>query len=287
MKKYILAIPLFAMLLTACDPTTESEGSVSENMTTEKLEQAVTLTQLVANQNKFTYSTEPVTTVQILDPDGNILITGSNGAFDILPGGAELQNLTVRAMNQNGALIAIQKSYTVTEFIDVHPAWEFLCGDGSKEWTYDEEVLGGGWGNLGYKADPNFAETGAGKWWGCPPADLPGQLGGLGVSATGEETPDAFMTFKLSGKKIIKNTGSAVIGEGTFSFDMTATEGWEIGKFFTSEGAILFPYKINGGGFKPTTFDIMRLDDEKFILTYADAGTGQWGEATFWAFTAK
>ena len=69
------------------------------------------------------------------------------------------------------------------------------------------------------------------------------------VPATGEETPDAYMTFILSGKKIVKNTGSQTINEGTFSFDMTASDSWEIGKLYTSEGAILFPYMINGNGY--------------------------------------
>ena len=64
----------------------------------------------------------------------------------------------------------------------------------------------------------------------------------------------------LSGKKIAKNTGSQTINEGTFSFDMTASDSWEIGKLYTSEGAILFPYMINGNGYKPTEFDIMLLN---------------------------
>lgn len=121
----------------------------------------------------------------------------------------------------------------------------------------------------------------------APPADLTGQLEGLKVPATGEETPDAYMTFILSGKKIVKNTGSQTINEGTFSFDMTASDSWEIGKLYTSEGAILFPYMINGNGYKPTEFDIMLLNDKNLVLTYAASGTAQWGEATFWAFKAK
>lgn len=152
------------------------------------------------------------------------------------------------------------------------------------------EVLGGCWGNLGYKAASNaedFITNKNGIWWTCAPADLTGQLEGLKVPATGEETPDAYMTFILSGKKIVKNTGSQTINEGTFSFDMTASDSWEIGKLYTSEGAILFPYMINGNGYKPTEFDIMLLNDKNLVLTYAASGTAQWGEATFWAFKAK
>ena len=55
MKKYSIVISLFAMLLTACDPTVEEEGSIAASMTEAQLEQAATLMQTVEGQNKFTY----------------------------------------------------------------------------------------------------------------------------------------------------------------------------------------------------------------------------------------
>lgn len=54
MKKYSIVISLFAMLLTACDPTVEEEGSIAASMTEAQLEQAATLMQTVEGQNKFT-----------------------------------------------------------------------------------------------------------------------------------------------------------------------------------------------------------------------------------------
>ena len=57
MKKYSIVISLFAMLLTACDPTVEEEGSIAASMTEAQLEQAATLMQTVEGQNKFTYAT--------------------------------------------------------------------------------------------------------------------------------------------------------------------------------------------------------------------------------------
>ena len=47
MKKYSIVISLFAMLLTACDPTVEEEGSIAASMTEAQLEQAATLMQKV------------------------------------------------------------------------------------------------------------------------------------------------------------------------------------------------------------------------------------------------
>lgn len=79
MKKYSIVIPLFAMLLTACDPTVEEEGSIAANITEADLQARVALTQTTAGQNKFTFSTNPTLTVQVLDQDGAILATGNRG----------------------------------------------------------------------------------------------------------------------------------------------------------------------------------------------------------------
>lgn len=182
MKKYSIVISLFAMLLTACDPTVEEEGSIAASMTEAQLEQAATLMQTVEGQNKFTYATNPSTTVQILDPSGNILTTGTSGSFDLTPGGEESQTFTIRTINQDGSITSFQKTFSITTYVDVDPAWAYLCGDGEKVWTYDSEVLGGCWGNLGYKAASNaedFITNKNGIWWTCAPADLTGQLEGL------------------------------------------------------------------------------------------------------------
>ena len=49
----------------------------------------------------------------------------------------------------------------------------------------------------------------------------------------------------------------------------------------------LFPFKINGGGEKPTAFEILQLDGDHLKLVYAAPGTGGWAEATWWAFKKK
>lgn len=281
---------LIAGMMVSCDPMTESDPGMSANLTEADLQARVTLTQTVAGQNKFTYTTTPALTVQILNPSGGILTTGTSGSFDLTPGGDETQTFTIRAINQDGSITSRQETFTITTYVDVDPVWGYLCGDGEKVWTYDTELLGGCWGNLGYKAASSaedFVTNKSGIWWTCAPDGLTEQLEKLGSRATGEESADAFMTFILSGTQIIKSTGSNTINEGTFSFDMTASDSWEIGKLRTSEGAILFPYMINGGGYKPTEFDIMLVNDKNLVLTYAASGTAQWGEATFWAFKAK
>ena len=60
-----------------------------------------------------------------------------------------------------------------------------------------------------------------------------------------------------------------------------------MGNLHTDAGSILFPFKINGGGEKPTDFEIMELNGNDLMLIYAAEGTASWGEATWWAFKAK
>ena len=62
---------------------------------------------------------------------------------------------------------------------------------------------------------------------------------------------------------------------------------WAIGSLHTDAGSILFPFKINGGGEKPTDFEIMQLDGSHMKLIYVAPGTGSWSEATWWAFKKK
>ena len=62
---------------------------------------------------------------------------------------------------------------------------------------------------------------------------------------------------------------------------------WSLGTLETDPGSILFPFQINGGGYKPTSFEIMQLNGDKLKLIYVAEGTGAWSEATWWAFKKK
>lgn len=116
MKKYSIAIPLFAMLLTACDPTIEEEGSIAASITETDLQARVELTQTTVGQNKFTFSTNPTLTVQVLDQDGAILATGTEGSIIGTP---PLTALTVRAINQDGSIVSYSQDVTINEYVDV------------------------------------------------------------------------------------------------------------------------------------------------------------------------
>ena len=171
-----------------------------------------------------------------------------------------------------------------------------------KEWTWDTESFpylgwaGAVWGNLGYTPGDgdSFVNDANGIWWGCPPADLTGQLQHSDTgTATGEEDPNAYMVFDTDGQVATYDGSGNKIRGGAYELKFSATRqtkndvAWNFGTLETDPGVILFPFKINGGGTKPTDFDIVKLTADKMQLTYADAGTGSWSEATWWAFKAK
>ena len=158
MKKYSIAIPLFAMLLTACDPTIEEEGSIAASITETDLQARVELTQTTVGQNKFTFSTNPTLTVQVLDQDGAILATGTEGSIIGTP---PLTALTVRAINQDGSIVSYSQDVTINEYVDVPSIYKQLFGPeyNSRTWVWDTTDAPNYWGNGGYMSDsgPN--------WW--------------------------------------------------------------------------------------------------------------------------
>ena len=190
-------------------------------------------------------------------------------------------------------------------FKSVSDAEASLTGFDKKDWTWDTEFRedGGAWGNLGYSPDngETFAQNGNGIWWGCPPADLTGQLNHSDTgAATGEEDTNAYMTFDWkagtiksyaadgteirSGKFEIKDWNLGNRSNASVNGDVA---NWSMGTLNTTAGSILFPFKINGGGEKPTDFEILQLDNDHLKLIYAAPGTGSWSEATWWAFKKK
>ena len=87
-----------------------------------------------------------------------------------------------------------------------------------------------------------------------------------------------------SGKFAIQDWGN---GEKTVATVDGSITNWAYGKLNTDAGSILWPFKINGGGEKPTDFEIIELTSDNLKLIYAAPGTGGWGEATWWAFKKK
>lgn len=313
MKKQILLMVAALGVLTACDPSKDSISMPGDSgLTSEQLTSGFSVTQysdetyttVAADGNYFTFTTSPsrVVTVYQLDEDGvqNVLVSGvANGKFKIVPkrGNPSSQTFYFETKDFNGNTIKGSKTVNVYVPQELEPVVRWLASDahGSKTWKWDTEFREDGavWGNFGYAAGEDWT---GGIWWGTNPEGLTDQLqhSDTGV-ATGEENSGAKMVIFDDGNIICYDAGGNQIRKGKYSVSgwtgeksQASVDGsqsaWAYGTLTTTEGTILFPFKINGGGTKPTDFEILQLDANHLKLAYAAPGTGGWGEATWWAF---
>ncbi len=315
MKKIFLYSLAVLGLLTACDPSKDDVSAPGSSLNGDQLISGLTIKQYsdenrtteAADGNYFTFSTNPSRVVEIyqLDAEGakSTLVSGvASGNFKIVPkrGNSPEQTFYVRTLNYDGTEVVGQKNVTVFVPSELSQDVRLLASDayGSKIWTWDTEFRADGavWGNLGYSAGDDWT---SGIWWGAKPEDLTGQLqhSNTGV-ATGEESASAYMEFFDDGNIISYDAGGNQIRKGKYSVEgWTGTKShasmdgavanWSFGTLKTSEGAILFPFQINGGGTQPTDFEIVQLDASHLQLIYAAPNTGNWSEATWWAFKSS
>ena len=306
----IIALGLFA----SCDPSKDSIDA-PKSISVDDMNSGFTFKQCALDENgnyvdaadgNFIFYESPrVCTIYRLNSSGGEVVMAkgaSKGMFTFKPGRGSDPNQTfyVRARGYDGENVTIQRDIVLAVAGDLTYEQKLLCSNsGTKIWKWDTSFREDGavWGNLGYtpgSAD-TFINEGNGIWWGCPPEDLTGQLqhSDTGV-ATGEEDSRAFMVFSEDGSITTFDAGGNQIRNGSFEVKNFDAENpkvvndveWNIGTLATDAGTILFPFKINGGGTKPTEFEIIQLTPSKLKLIYADAGTGGWSEATWWAFTS-
>jgi len=291
MKKiYFAAVSLVAMSMMACDPAVEKIDSNPVQLTESQLADRVIVTQ-EGKSDLFTFTTNPATYVQIRYADDNsLLAAGTAGKFRV-PVFSQ-GNFKVLTLNTVGKAVESSKSYPVEEW-EVTDVLKTIIGndfENGKAWTWDTELNadGGCWGNAGYQAGAFDGNSINGQWWGCPNDGFSGQLNHSNTGVlTGEEEAGAYLVFNKN--QLLKYDASGkLLNTGTFSVDGKANNiGSEFGYLNTSEGALLWPFMINGGGFMPTTFEIAFLSDKRLQLVYAKDGAGSWDECTWWAFKAK
>lgn len=311
MKKTIFCLIAALGLFCACDPVEDSKDYEASSVSSDALGGLITFTQTdkdgktATDGNYFTFTTNPATIVTVYNyranGEENILAYGNTkGSFNIIPkrGADPNQTFYIRYVNSDGTVTTVDKTYNVYVPSDLTTDMKLMVSNsGSKIWKWDTSLNGGGWGNLGYtpSSGDDFADNGTGTWWSCPPADLTGQLkhSDTGI-ATGEEDPNAYMVFSDDNTIKTYDATGKQIRSGTFNVtgytgSRTQTNGvdWSLGTLTTTAGSILFPFKINGGGTKPTNFEILKLTTDQLVLVYADTGTGSWSEATFWRFKSN
>ena len=247
-------------------------------------------------QSVWSYGTLSTTTGTILFP---FQINGGGttvGEFEILEFSADKLQLIYAAEGTGNWGEA-----TWWAFCSYSDPDAMLTNYDSKSWTWDTEFRDDGavWGNTGYTAGTNGSWSG-GIWWGSTPEGLTDQLGHSNTGeATGEESADAYMTFDYSSNTInTYDANGSVIRSGAWSFSnwgmgeytqagVDGTEAYAMGTLSTDAGSILFPFMINGGGVTVGDFEIVLFTADQLQLVYAPDGTGNWSEATWWAFKAK
>ena len=324
MKKIFISMAVVLSVLASCNPAEDSYSNNANTYTEQALSDCFTFTQANENGesapdgNYFTFNTSPSTIVTVLtkndDGSENILAKGNAaGTFAIVPrrGANPTQTFYVRSMNADGSWTEVEKTATVYVPTELAPEMKLLASDsyGKKVWTWDTEFRadGGAWGNMGYAPGDgeSFVNSGNGIWWGCYPDYLenPDAGGNTQMQHSNSKTPlgegiGAYMEFSDDGKIVTYNQKGDVIRQGKYSVEGYTGErnhpsidgsqaNWSLGTFKTDAGTILWPFKINGGGETPTDFELMQLDINHLKLVYAAAGTGGWGEATWWAFKSE
>ena len=294
MKKYILlSLVAGAMMFASCDPKEDNTTSQIVVLTPDKINAEVTVLQKDGkNINKATVCNHTPLPIKI--SNGVVTVNGAYAEFTLFLLGEN--TITVTALNPDGTEITKEWKVNVEVMdVPVPPEYATLTGGFEKTWTWDTELNGGAWGNFGYRGDTgeNFAQNGSGTWWSCAPADLSGQMNhSSSGNPTGEEDDNAYMVWSLAGTRIQTFTPEGkLVRQGTFSLDNYGTkiDDWSIGTLTTTAESILFPWQINSGGYAPTDFQVIMLNENKMVLTFIKdpENAGGWSEATFWRFKTK
>lgn len=186
-------------------------------------------------------------------------------------------DIVFTGLNPDGTLITKTLTVNIEELsFPVPPQWAMLCGEGEKEWEWAATNC---WGNGGYLASFEPA------WWVLDQNGVEEQAAGEG--------PNSSMVFSISGASLTKKRNDGTTVTGSFSFDMTRkkeTSGgvsWAIGQFKTVGVTILCGVSPDEGKIPVNTLDILELTEDRLVLSYAPAGTGEWGTAYFWVFVPK
>ena len=321
MKKSILLFAVALGMLTACDPIKEDGTMDIDSYTSSNLldgaefsqyaDQACTTPKADGNWIKYNIPNVSGIYIYYVKPDGSefkLTSGAAGGVFNFVPARGSDPNQTVyfRYINANNEETIATHEFTVEVAAELKPEVRFIASNayGKKTWKWDTQsypdqwFAGAVWGNLGYTPGDgdSFVNGGNGIWWGAKPEELTGQLqhSDTGV-ATGEEDPNAYMVFTEDGLVNTYTADGTIIRGGTYEIKDWSPENphqvngvnWHIGTLVTDKPAILFPFKINGGGTTVTSFEIMQLTPDEMKLIYADAGTGGWSEATWWAFRSN
>jgi len=319
MKKSILLFAVALGILTSCDPVKEEKDFDVTSISADALlngaefsqysDEACTTPASDGNFIKFNCPNVSALTIYYVKPDGSEVVLSSGkagGVFKYVPkrGSDPNQTVNFRYINQEGQEVVASKSFTLAVAADLDPEIKFLASNvGVKKWKWDLSMNNQAWGNFAYAMGDGaeFAESGANQWWGTTPDMLwyDGEGGQFGhtdgdTSKAGEGDVNAYMTFDEDGFIKTYDANGGLLRSATYAVkDYNASRHevggnpWNLGTLTTSQPAVMYPFKINGGGTTVTDFEILGLNDDQLVLCYpGTAQPGSWSEATFWRFVA-
>ncbi|MGV3762035.1 hypothetical protein [Parapedobacter sp.] len=267
----------FALLVafSACEPI-EDRMEMSGAITAEQLDVTATLIQVDGkNSNKVALDNRsPVlsswnygTGVTQRKTDTVLLVTTGENKIEFT------------GLNADGTKVTKTLTVHVDELtFDVPLEWGYLTGGSEKTWVWDDSQPAV-WGNGGYLGSRKP------EWWMLSVADIDGQAPGEGDGAS--------MVFALSGSRLTKVKSNGDTEAGTFSFDMTKIttldngDVWAKGKLTTRGVTVLCGKSPDEGSAPVYEYDILIINGDQLVLSYAPPGTGAWGAAYFWVFRAE
>lgn len=278
MKKILLAMPLCAMLLVACDPIVD-EISPDPNVTPENL--TFELVAKSQGNNNIQIVPTPSRYVKVYDAVSDVkLAEGTAPAVQVAPPTAELQ-VYVTTINSDGSITkSPTKSIAVTEYTELPGIYADVFGTtsdggyGTTTWTWNTEAEDGCWGNGGY-----LSNTGPG-WWVVRGGEIDEQVVGKGLPDDGL---DGWFSLSLSGVQTSRGeTGSVKVSEDKVQ------SGWDVGQMEFSGTIPLLGVQPNQGNARQYVYHILKITEDELRLCAPEPGvTSGGGTAWFWNFKRK
>ena len=274
-KTLIYSMLAVSLLMVSCDPS-EERDVLSGAITADQLN--ITATPQVVdgkNSNYIDLNSDGVGSLSSWFY-GNGTTTSTKTTVQMVLAGK--REIVFTGLNHDGTYIKKTITVQVDTLINVAPEWGILCGEGDKNWVWDN-TLSAVWGNGGY-----LGNTSPG-WWTVALADIDGQAKGEGAGAK--------MTFSVNGSTLTKTKSDGSTTKGSFAFDMSAITNddngvlWAKGKLTTKNITMLCGKSPNEGNAPVYSYDILKLDDQKMVLSYPEPKSKAWGTAWFWMFRAE
>lgn len=150
MKKiYSLFALMGALAFTGCEPTEDDYNNNISFMTADQIKATITVEQQNGrNVNKVKVVANNGVPIQIT----NGVNTAYSSYAELLLFNEGVNTVYVLAQNPDGSVLTKEYEVNVEQmYYEVPEQYAILTGGTSKTWTWDTEVNGGAWGNLGYK----------------------------------------------------------------------------------------------------------------------------------------